>query len=337
LTTIKDLAKAAGVSITTVSRALNGYDDVSRETREKISKIAKEMNYRPNAAARSLVTKKSRTLGVILSEIKRSGAKDSVAFEILCGINDRAAELNYDILLFSTNPKKQLAKSYSDLCRERNVEGAIISGLRIQDQYLHEIVDNVDFPSVLIDIPLSGKLLGHVTTNNLHGALIAVEHLLELGHRNIAMINGHNEASISEERLAGYTQALKKRNIAFRPEWVYNGNFTEEGGMEAMYQIMLNHPDVTAVFSASDLMALGALRAAERLGKKVPESISLVGFDDIPLASYCSPRFTTIRQDRYEMGYQAAQLLIDILEDRKVNRKIVLSNELIARESTMRL
>lgn len=334
MTTIKDLARAAGVSITTVSRALNGYNDVSRETREKITKIAEEMNYRPNAVARSLVTKKTRTIGVILSEIKRSGAKDSVAFEILCGINDRAAELNYDILLFSTNPKKQLVKSYSDLCSERNVEGAIISGLRIQDQYLHEIIGNVDFPSVLIDIPLAGELLGHVTTNNVHGALMAMEHLLDLGHRNIAMINGHNEATISKERLAGYTQALQKRNIAFRPELVYNGNFTEEGGTEAMHQIMLSHPEVTAVFSSSDLMALGALRAAERHGKKVPESISLVGFDDIPLVSYCSPRITTIRQDHYEMGFQAAQLLIDILEGRKVSRKIVLANELIVREST---
>jgi LacI family transcriptional regulator len=334
LTNIKDLAKAAGVSITTVSRALNGYSDVNENTRTKIKRIAEQLNYRPNAVARSLVMKKTRTIGVILSEINREGAKDAVAYEILCGINDRTADLDYDILLFSTNPKKQTKKSYSDLCRDRNVDGAIISGLRIHDPYLQEVVRNTDFPCVLIDIPATSKNLGHVTSDNFHGAQLAVRHLLELGHHKIAMINGHDEASVSKERLEGYRQALEQAGIGYLPALVYNGNFTEEGGAEAMYQILLDHPDVTAVFSASDLMVLGALRAMERLGRKVPDSVSIVGYDDIRIASYCSPKITTIRQDKYEMGFQAAQMLIDMLENRNVNRKIVLKNELIVREST---
>ncbi|SDN95938.1 transcriptional regulator, LacI family [Paenibacillus sp. yr247] len=333
--TIKDLARTAGVSVTTVSRALNGYNDVSEETRRKIKRVAEELNYRPNVIARSLVTKKSRTIGVILSEINRAGAKDALAYETLCGINDRTSELDYDILLFSTNPKKQLSKSYADLCKERNVAGAIISGLRVHDQYLHEVTHDTNFPCVLIDIPSAGTNLGHVTTDNVQGAGIAVRHLLELGHRNIAMINGHNDAAVSRERLKGYHQELEKSGIAFRPEFVYNGNFSEEGGCEAMHQILLNQPEVTAVFSASDLMVLGALRAVERSGGRVPETISIVGFDDIAIASYCSPRLTTIRQDKYEMGYQSAQLLIDMLEGRNINRKIVLNTELIVRESVM--
>lgn len=334
MATIKDLAKQAGVSVTTVSRALNGYSDVSEETRKKIKRVAEELNYRPNAAARSLVTRKTNTIGVILSEISRDGAKDSLAFEILCGINDRAVELDYDILLLSTNPKKQLSKSYADLCKERNVDGAILSGLRVNDPYLHEVLQDTSFPCVLIDIPVAEQNVGHVTTDNVRGAHTAVQHLLRLGHRHIAMINGHDEASVSRERLEGYKRALAEHGAAFREDLVYNGGFKEEGGFSAMHQILHRHPEVTAVFSASDLMVLGALRALEQIGRKVPGSMSIVGYDDIAIASYCSPPITTIRQDRYEMGYQAAQLLIDMLEQRKVSHKIVLNSELIVRQST---
>ncbi|ASS66042.1 MULTISPECIES: LacI family DNA-binding transcriptional regulator [unclassified Paenibacillus] len=334
MTTIKDLAKYAGVSVTTVSRALNGYDDVNEGTRQKIQKAAKELNYRPNVLARSLVTKKTRTLGVILSDINRAGAKDAMAFEILCGINDRAGELDYEIMLFSTNAKKQMSKSYSDLCKERNVDGAIISGLRVQDPYLQEVTYDSNFPCVLIDIPAEGSCLGHVTTDNVEGASMAVRHLIEQGHRHIAMINGHNDAAVSLERLSGYRKTLEKHGIAYRPELVFNGSFSEEGGCEAMFEILLHHPEVTGVFSASDLMVLGALRAVERSGGKVPERISIVGYDDIAIASYSSPKLTTIRQNKYEMGYQAAQLLVDLIEGRPVNHKIMLHNELIIREST---
>jgi DNA-binding LacI/PurR family transcriptional regulator len=337
LTTIKDIAKKAGVSITTVSRALNGYDDVSEKTRRRIREIAEELNYSPNAVARSLVSRKTRTIGLIISDINRAGAKDAFAFEVLCGINDRAGELNYDLLLFSTSPKKQVEKSYKDLCRERKVEGAILSGLRLDDPYLREVIEQDAFPCVLIDIPVTGETVGHVTSDNRNGALLAVRYLLDNGHRRIAMINGHDQAHVSRERLEGYREALEKQGLSFDPELVFNGRFSEEGGAEAAYEILLRHSDVTAIFCASDLMALGAIRALERMGRKVPEDISIVGFDDINIASYCHPKLTTIRQDKYELGYQAAQLLIDMLENRTKNRKILLNNRLIERESVRRI
>jgi LacI family transcriptional regulator len=336
MTTIKDLAKVAGVSITTVSRALNGYSDVSEKTRSRIKKLAQEMSYRPNAQAQSLVLKKTHTIGVIMSEIKSSNAKDAFAFEVLCGINDRASELNYEILLFSTNPKKQLKKSYSDLCMERNVDGAILRGLRVNDPYLKEVVHQSHFPCVLIDIPLAGEWVGHVTTDNVNGAKEAVNHLIQLGHRHIAMINGYDEAAVSHERLSGYLLALQGGEIPYDPALVLDGRFSEEGGMEAMNQILDTHPEVTAVFCASDLMALGAMKALEHRGRKIPESMSIVGYDDISIASYCSPGLTTVHQEKYELGYQAAQLLIDMLEGRKVRHKVMLTNQLIVRGSTGR-
>ncbi|MFC5651834.1 LacI family DNA-binding transcriptional regulator [Paenibacillus solisilvae] len=336
MTTIKDLAKAAGVSITTVSRALNGYSDVNEKTRSRIKRLAKELSYRPNAQAQSLVLKKTKTIGVIMSELKAANAKDGLAFEVLCGINDRAGELNYDLILFSTNPNKQLEKSYTDLCRERNVDGAILQGLRLNDPYLKEVVSQSLFPSVMIDIPLAGERVGHVTTDNVSGARDAVRHLQELGHRRIAMINGHGEAAVSHERLSGYMLGLQEAGISYDPALVYDGRFSEEGGTEAAGRILSEHSDVTAVFCASDIMALGAMRSFELLGKKVPDEVSIVGYDDIAIASYCSPKLTTVRQDKYGMGYQAAQLLIDMLEGRQVRHKVMLNNELIVRQSTAR-
>jgi len=334
MVTIKDIAKAAGVSVTTVSRALNGYDDVSEKTRARIKKLAEEMKYRPNAVARSLVSKKTRTIGVIMSEMSRQGSKDAFAYELLCGINDRSGELDYEILLFSTTPNKQRKKSYSDLCRERNVDGAILYGLRTTDPYLEEVLNQSRFPCVLIDIPLSGEWVGHVTSDNIDGAKQAVRHLAELGHRRIAMINGHAEAAVSKERLTGYVMGLQELNLPFDPSLVYDGRFSEDGGAEAMERILDEHPDVTAVFSASDLMVLGAMKTLEKRGLSIPADISIVGYDDIEIASYCTPKLTTIRQEKYDLGYQAAQLVIDMLEGRKVAHKIVLRNRLIVREST---
>jgi DNA-binding LacI/PurR family transcriptional regulator len=337
MVTIKDIAKKAGVSVTTVSRALNGHDDVNEETRRKIKRVAEELSYSPNAVARSLVSKKTRTIGLIISDINRAGAKDAFAYEILCGINDRAGELNYDLLLFSTNPSKQMEKSYSALCKERNVEGAILSGLRLDDPYLQEVIEQNAFPCVLIDIPKTGENVGYIASDSRSGAAMATNHLLQLGHRHIAMINGHDRAHVSQERLAGYRDALEQAGVEYRPELVYDGSFTEDGGAEAMYRILLRHPEVTAVFCASDLMALGAMRTLERMERKVPDEISIIGFDDISIAAYCSPKLTTIRQDKYQLGYQGAQLLIDILDKRTDNRKILLGNQLIVRESTRQI
>jgi LacI family transcriptional regulator len=269
-----------------------------------------------------------------MSEIKRSNGKDSFSFEVLCGINDRASELNYDIILFSTNPNKQSKKTYSDLCQERSVDGAILQGLKINDVYLKEVVNQSRFPCVLIDITLSGDWVGHVTSDNIQGSRDAMRHLIGLGHRRIAMINGYNEADVSHQRLSGYMLSLQEAGIPYDPMLVLDGRFTEEGGTAAMYEIIEKYPDVTAVFCASDLMALGAMMAADRAGRAIPESISIVGYDDISIAPYYTPKLTTVHQEKYQLGYQAAQLLIDMLEGRQVRHKVMLNNELMVREST---
>jgi len=333
MTTIKDIARLAGVSVTTVSRALNGYDDVNEETRQRIRKVADELGYSPNIAARSLISKKTRTLGLLLSALTRSSAKDNIVFEMLCGMNDRAAELEYDLVLFNTTPQKQRLKSYMSLCKERGVDGVIMMGMRLDDPYMEELIDS-SVPCVLIDIPVKHKHVGYVSTDNVSGAREAVRHLLSLGHRSIGMINGHGQASVSRLRLDGYREALEQYNVAYREEYVADGSFTEEGGKEAAYRLLAAHPDITALFCASDLMALGAMQAVRGLNKSVPDDVSIVGFDNIAPAEYCWPALTTVNQNKYEMGYQAATLLIDMLEGRQVQRHRTMPSQLVVRGST---
>ncbi|MCM3542568.1 LacI family DNA-binding transcriptional regulator [Priestia megaterium] len=333
MTTIKDIARVAGVSVTTVSRALNGYSDVNEKTRQKIAAVARELDYSPNTLARGLVMQKSKTIGLLVSGISRESVKDNFTFEVLCGVNERASTLGYDLILFNTNTMMQREKTYTQLCRERRVDGAIIQGIKKEDPYLKEVVES-DIPCVLVDIPVHSNSVGYVTTDNALGAKKAVEHLASLGHKHIGMINGHEDAFVSQERLNGYREALKECGLSFRSEWVVSGNFEEKKAEKATRELINRHKEVTAIFCASDLMALGALKACKELGLHVPKEMSIVGYDNIVLASYSSPNLTTVGQAVYEIGYEAADLLIEMLEGKETNMKRYLDTKLIIREST---
>jgi len=333
MVTIKDIAKEAKVSVTTVSRALNGYSDVNEETRKRIMEVAKRLNYSPNTLARSLVMKKSKTIGLLVSNLTREGTKDNFTYEVLCGINDAVSRFEYDLIFFSTTSSKQSEKTYTQLCRERRVEGVIIMGIKTNDPYLQEVVES-DIPCVLIDIPIVSKTVGNVTTDNLLGAKEAVKHLLKLNHRTIGMINGHNEAFVSQERLKGYKEALAEFGISYNEDLVENGQFTEEDAYKAAVRLLSKNPEMTALFCASDIMALGVIQAAKDLGKNLPVDLSIVGYDDIILSSYVTPSLTTIRQNKYLLGEEAAKLLIDMLDGKTKPYSKVLDTELVIRNST---
>lgn len=333
MATIKDIAKIAGVSVTTVSRALNGYSDVNENTRKKIKAVADELKYSPNSLARSLVMKNTKTIGLLVSDLNREGRKDNFTFEVLCGINDCAGDVGYDLVLFSTNPTKQKEKTYTQLCRERRVDGVILQGIKTTDPYLQEVVES-DIPCVLVDIPIESETVGYVTTDNFDGAKRAIQHLINCGHRNIAMVNGYSQAFVSQIRLHGYEEAMRNSQIDIHQNWIINGSFQEKIAEKEAMKLLQNYPEITAIFCASDLMALGVLKGAQKLGIKVPEQLSVVGFDDIVLSSYSTPQLTTIAQDKYQLGYEAAFLLIKILEGSAKSRKKLLNTRLVIREST---
>ncbi len=333
--TIKDIAKYAGVSVTTVSRALNGYPDVSEETREKIKKIAEELNYSPNSIARGLVTNKTHTVGLVVSELIKPGAYHPFFLEILAGIKAGLRKDKYDLILYTVDPTSQDVTPYEKLCNDRKVDGAIVEGLKLSDPYIEEI-KNTEIPTVLIDIPILNDKVGYVSSDNVQAAFEATSYLIKLGHKNIGFINGHNDAAVSFERLEGYKKALYKNNIPYKDEYVVFDDFTQDGGYNCFRKMIFENPEITAVFHASDLMAIGSLKAAQDLGMQVPDDISIVGFDDIELSSLITPGLTTIRQENYKIGYMAARHLVSIIKGEKP-RHIIIPHRLIIRQSAKKI
>ncbi|WP_124727447.1 LacI family DNA-binding transcriptional regulator [Staphylospora marina] len=327
--TIKELAEKAGVSITTVSRALNGYKDINPKTKARILRLAEEMDYQPSGIARSLVTKKSRTLGLIVLDFTRSRRGHHFLFDIIYGVNDRAADLGYDVVLAAGSPHRPQGISYMELCRRRQLDGVILLGAKFQDPYLHEVLE-ASIPCVLIDIPLTAERCSFVSVDNVKAAKLAVEHLIGLGHRRIGFINGHEDAYVSRLRLQGYRETMREAGLE---EAVFHGNFEEESGTTGIHHLLENHPDLTAVFCASDWMAIGAVNGLKRMNRSIPRDLAVVGFDDIELARYVSPSLTTVHQPRYRFGLEAVNALVRLFEGEK-GESVILEPSLMIREST---
>lgn len=331
--TIRDVAKAAGVSITTVSRALNGYQDVGEKTRKKIKEIAEQLNYRPNNVARSLVTRRTQTIGLLVSGMMSDRSGHHFVFEVIRGLHDRLSELDYDMILFSTTTAQQRLVSYLSLCTQRGLDGVIVMGFRLDDPYMNEVVE-APLPSVGIDLPLLSDHCSYVITDNAHGAKVAVRHLLAKGHRRIGFINGHRQAAVSQQRRQGYEAALQEAGLDLDESLICESDFTMEGGRTAFTAIRQRHADMTAVFCASDLMAIGVLQQARQDGIHVPDQLAVVGFDDIDLAEFVDPALTTVHQRRYEMGVVAADTLVAMMREQRVAEGRVLVPELVVRDST---
>jgi LacI family transcriptional regulator len=333
LATIKDIAQATGFSVTTVSRALNGYDDVSEHTRLIIRKTAEQLNYIPNILARTLVTKKSKTIGLLVSDLKRESSKDNFVFSVLCGVSEYVAKKDYEMILLSTSTSRQKNKNFLQIIQERNLDGVVIQGLKTDDPYLKEAVES-SIPTVLIDIPVENKTTGYVTCNQADGIRTAVKYLVRLGHRKIAFMNGHKQAYVCKIRLDAYRSTLKTLNIGYDQSLVCDGDFNEDIAYHAALNFLIYHTDVTAMICASDIMALGVLRAARELEIHIPENLSLIGFDNILLTQYVTPSLTTIAQDPYALGISATTLLLNMLSGNTEEKHVVLPSELIIRDST---
>ena len=332
--TIKDIANLTGFSTTTVSRALNGYDDVNEQTKEKIETAAEEIGYVPNILAQNLVMQKSKTVGILVNELKRESGKDNFVFEILCGVSDNLAESDYEFVLLSTSTAKQKNKTFKQLCEERQLAGVIIQGLRSDDQYLEEIVRS-NVPCVLIDIPIANATTRYVMSNQIDSIKDAIKYLQRLGHSEIAYMNGSEDAHVSIIREQGYLDALEEIDVPAKENYIINGQYDEDIARKVATSFLINNPEVTAIFCASDVMAIGVLSAAKNLGIKVPEQLSVIGFDNIMLARYTLPPLTTISQSPYNMATCSTQLLTEMIEGKQEKTTFkILDSELVIREST---
>jgi LacI family transcriptional regulator len=335
---LKDIANYAGVSITTVSKVINNYEDVNPKTRKKVLKIIKELNYQPHSGARSLVLNKTNTIGLINSDITKKRQRGNgyhFLFDVICGVSDQSTKKDYDVILYQTNPDNQCETTYLDLCKKRNFDGVIMIGVRTDDPYVSEVID-ANVPTVLIDVPIVTETCGYVTTDNVQGAKLAIEHLVSLGHRDILFINGHKKAAVSLARYEGYKLGLEDNNIPFREEYIVFSDFEMDGAANDVEQLINKHPNVTAVFCASDLMAYGVILKLTDMGYKVPEDISVVGYDGIHLGEIIRPKITTISQDPYQMGASAVNTLLELFSGEKGYSR-VMAPTLIVRDSTSKV
>jgi LacI family transcriptional regulator len=318
MTTIQQLAAKSGVSVATVSRALNGSPEVSEATRQRILELAESLDYTPSAAARTLVSRRSHVVGVILDT--GPGHPDLLHpffQEVLVGLKHGAGSLGYDLLLFaSEEPGNGFGGTHSYLRRagHHNVDGAIVMGFDGSDPEIAKLGAS-GLPTIAVDADLDGPRTGYVMSENAEGARLAVRHLHELGHDRIATITGTLATRPGADRLEGFHQELIAIGLMPRDDYVVEGDFYDESGYRGTRQLLELDEPPTAIFAASDLMAAGALRAANELGVRVPGDAAVVGFDDIGLASLIQPQLTTVRQDMHALGEAAATGLARMIDD----------------------
>ena len=325
---IKDVARVAHVSHPTVSRALRKSPLVNPETAERIRQIADTMGYRANAVARGLVTQKTWTIGAVVTTIA-----DPFIGEVVSGVEELANDKGYSVILANCNADPERELRVVRLFQERRVDGILVLSSRVGALYM-PLLSELKVPIVLINSHHPDQFAHSVMIDNLGGTVAAVNHLIRLGHRRIAYVGDQYGLQSDTERFAGYRQALMLADYPFVPELVVHANGKADGSAPAMSRLLALESPPTAVFCYNDATAIGALRALRVHGLRVPEHVSVVGFDDLALASYTEPPLTTVRQPKQQMGRMAVEILCNLLAGAQEQTQIKVPGELIIREST---
>lgn len=326
--TILDVARESGVSYSTVSRVLNDFDFVKGSTREKVLAAAERLGYVANIQARSLAGGRTQIIGVLVP-----GLDNGYISEIVSGIDQELARSDYDLMLYTTHRFQGKESLYVKTIANGLVDGLLLLVPHNAQNYL-QALPTQNFPYVLID-QLDTKYNGSsVDATNWQGAYDAISHLIKLGHRRIGLITGHLQLNSARERLDGYRAALQYHQIPYDDSLIAEGDYTTQGGYEGTRQLMKLAQPPTAIFASNDLSAFGVLDAIHETGLSIPDDVSVVGFDDIPLASLTYPKLTTVRQPLVQIGQVAVRLLLERLEEPENEaRRVTLATEMVIRDS----
>lgn len=330
MATIRDVAREAGVSIATISRLFNGSARVSDDTSRRVREVAERMGYWPNGAARSLITKRTHALGVLLPDLY-----GDFFSEVIRGIDLTARREGFHLVVSSSHADAGELLAALQTMRGR-IDGLIAMAPDLESPSAFDQSAR-QFPIVLINPGFDSAACASVATDNLSGARDVVRHLAKLGHREIAFIAGPETNRDAEQRLQGYRSALRELGLPASPGLEARGTFTESSGDAAARDLFTRVPRPTAIFAANDSMAVGAMNALRTLGLRVPDDVAVAGFDDIAIASYLSPRLTTVRVEASRLGERAAQLLMEAVRRRSettVAAHEVLPTSLVVRESS---
>lgn len=332
--TIKDIARVANVSHTTVSRALNNQSRIRNETKERILSIARDLNYWPNFIARGLVMRRTRTLGLIITTIA-----NPFYTELALGIESMARILGYNIILSFTHSDLSIEKQSVDMLRSKGVDGIIFSSAHMDDPNILGLAEE-EFPIILVNRrtyhPMVKEKVDYVGVDNILGGFWAVEHLIKLGHRRIGVIGGSSESSVGFERLEGGKEALEAYSLEQKEDYFLEGDFLKDSGYQGGKRFVGMGEPPTAIFATNDYMALGVYQAIVEEGVRIPEDMALVGFNDIEFTAMKGIELTTIGQKKYRMGSLAVKTLVEKLEGKKtepLTKEIVLKPELIIRKT----
>jgi LacI family transcriptional regulator len=332
MATIRDVAKRAGVAPITVSRVLNNTGYISEDTRARVEAAIRELHYIPNTLSRSLRFKKTNTIALFVSDIT-----NPFWTTITRGVEDAGSEEGYSVILCNTDENQHKLESYVNLLLQRQADGFLIVPIS-SDPRVVQSIQKRDIPVVVLDRPLPDVEVDVVRSDSEGGAYELVKYLIGLGHRRIVMFSGPLEIATSSQRFAGYQRALVEHGMSPDPNLLMLGEFKQESGYRmAQHMLASVVPRPTAVFAGNNLIAVGILRALYEAGLRVPDDISVVTFDDLPLVP--QPFLTLAAQAPYELGRRAAKLLIAQIMGREApgNRQIVLPVELVVRQSCMRI
>jgi LacI family transcriptional regulator len=330
--TLEDVARQTGVSRSTVSRVVNGQPNVSDDVRKRVLETIQTTGYQPNAAARSLASQRSWTLGLILPQSVSFFFTDPYYPHLTKGIAQACNESDYTLALFLVGTKQDEERIFPRLSRKGLLDGVIVQSGRHGDQWIIGRFVDAKMPLVIAGRPFRSDNVSYIDIDNVNAAYSAATHLVRLGRQRIGMITGPTTSTVGIDRRDGYVRALVERGRDVDDSLIVEGDFTEAGGYYSMKQLLAASPD--AVFAASDIMAIGAMRAAREAGLRIPDDIAFVGFDDLPIATLSEVQLTTVRQPVVQFGAKAVELLIDLIENGiDPPRHIIMQTELVIRDS----
>lgn len=329
--TIKDIAKLANVSHTTVSRALNNSPYINEETKAKIKALAKELNYVPNYSAKSLVLLKSYVIGVFFSSISE-GTSDAFFHEIVKGVN-KVMDKEYNLVIRGIDDYKN-----SHPIDKRNFDGIIVvSQSKNDDKFIQTVLEK-NIPTVVINRFIENEGLVNIIPNDTKGAYDAVTHFIENNHKKIAMIEGNKEFESNKYRKNGYLKALYDNSISINEKFIISGRYNMQSGYENMKKLLELKDRPTAVFCANDDIGVGAMKAISEEGLKVPDDISIIGFDDSNFCNYVTPQLTSVRKDSLTMSQYGGTNLLNIINNKEVYKeKLYIESKLVVRKSVKKL
>jgi LacI family transcriptional regulator len=327
---MRDVAERAGVSVTSVSHYINKTRPISDSLQGRIEQAMAELNFKPNAVARSLRIKQTKSVGVIVPD-----SANPFFANVTRSIERELFTYHYNVILGNSDGNVDKALRYLKVMTERQVDGLIFIDVGASSSILNDLLRVLSIPLVLVDRVVPGVEVDYVTVTNIRGGFDATNHLLALGHRRIACLSGPRDLPTSSDRLTGYVRALNEAGISPEEHLVYAGDFQIEEGYIGGIHLLGQSPRPTAIFAANDLMAVGVMRAAADFGLSIPADLSVVGFDDIPLARFTNPALTTITQPITQLGVITASFMLRRIQDGSLppERK-VLETDLIIRHTT---